>query len=117
MDGPVGLLRHEFFKVEYNMTTSFSCNKKVFDAIQETVKRTIQEVSEICKTDKLDLNVNEYNSGENHRAVHSNDMRTIAMASDALQDIIKGGLLLFIKEIKNTLKQFQEKSLTIPTSP
>ena len=116
-DGPVGLLRSEVFKVEYNMTTSFSCNKKVFDAIQETVNRTIQEVSEICKTDKLELNVKEYNSGENHRAVfvlHSNDMRTIAMANDALQDIIKGKILL---ANTNILKQFQEKSWTIPTSP
>ena len=87
------LPKSEALTVEYHMTTSFSCCKKVFDAVKSTVESTIMEVSNICKTDSLELQITEYQSGDASRAIfvlNSSEMKAMAMANDELQSVMKG---------------------------
>ena len=82
--------------VEHQMTTSFSCCKRVFDAVRDIVETTIKEVSTLCETDSLELKITEFGAESSERAVfviNCSDMKTMAMAHDALQDVMTGDRL------------------------
>ena len=88
--------RREPMTVEHQMTTSFSCCKRVFDAVRDSVETTIKEVSTLCKTDSLELKITEFGAESSERAVfviNCSDMKTMAMAHDALQDVMTGDRL------------------------
>ena len=90
------LQRSEPMTVEHQMTTSFSCCKKVFDAVRESVEATIKEVSALCETDSLELKITEFGAESSERAVfvlNCSDMKTMATAHDALQEVMKGDRL------------------------
>eukprot|EP00092_Neocalanus_flemingeri_P010139 GFUD01010926.1.p1 GENE.GFUD01010926.1~~GFUD01010926.1.p1 ORF type:complete len:1441 (+),score=302.82 GFUD01010926.1:406-4323(+) len=86
--------RTEKIAVEFHLSTSFSCTRKVFDILKDTIEKTIKEVAGICDSrSELSLDIKPFQSGENGRAVfylRCMDMKMLAMAKDALDEIMKG---------------------------
>ena len=88
-----GAQRFERMVVEHQMTTSFSCCRRVFDAVRESVEASIKEVSALCQTDSLELKINEFGADRAVFVINCSDLKTMAMANDALQDLMKGDRL------------------------
>ena len=110
--------RRERITAEFSMTTSFSCTRKIFDVLKDTIEKTIKEVTAICgSSSNLSLDIKPFQAGENGRAVFflkCMDMKMLAMAKDALDEIMKGKLTLSFKTLLEIC--WQVKSWIIQTS-
>ena len=81
--------RREPFSVEHQMTTSFSCSKRVRDIVETRIK----EISTLCETDSPKLKFLNVGAASSERSVYvlnCPDMKTLARAQDALEDVMKG---------------------------
>ena len=86
--------RREPVHVDFDLRTSFSCQRKIFDILKETVAKTIEEVSNLYPEEKLNLEIKPFNNcQDNDRAVFflkGTDLTVLARAKDALENILKG---------------------------
>ena len=87
--------RSEYFTVDFDLTTSFSCSRKIFDVLKESIEKTVREVSELFKKEagSLSLNIKSFTAGESSRAVFyikGTDIAVLARTKDALDNILAG---------------------------
>ena len=87
--------RREYFTVDFDLTTSFSCSRKIFDVLKDSIEKTVKEVSELFKKDagSLKLDIKSFIAGESNRAVFyikGTDIAVLARTKDALDNILGG---------------------------
>ena len=87
--------RREYCSVDFNLTTSFSCPRKVFDVLRETIEKTVKEVSDLFVEDSesLKLDIKPFEDGERSRAVfyiRGTNLAVLARTKDALDNILTG---------------------------
>ena len=87
--------RSEYFTVDFDLTTSFSCSRKIFDVLKDSIEKTVKEVSELFKKDagSLKLDIKSFIAGESSRAVFyikGTDIAVLARTKDALDNILAG---------------------------
>ena len=92
------LSRRGEIQVDFDLSTSFSCSRKIFDVLQDTIKSTIEEVSRVISKDSssLSLEIKTHKAGEEGRAVFylkGTDLAVLAHAKDALDSVLKGECL------------------------
>ena len=94
-DGGTQDLRREYFSVDFDLTTSFSCPQRIFEVLKDTIERTVNEVSELFTRDseRLSLVIKRFETGESSRAVFyikGTNVAVLARTKDALDNILTG---------------------------
>ena len=94
-DGGTQDLRREYFSVDFDLTTSFSCPQRIFEVLKDTIERTVNEVSELFTRDseRLSLVIKKFETGESSRAVFyikGTNVAVLARTKDALDNILTG---------------------------
>ena len=96
--------RSEYFTVDFDLTTSFSCPRKIFDVLKESIEKTVREVSELFRAaGSLSLNIKSFTAGDSSRAVFyikGTDIAMLARTKDALDNILAGRILVMFSTFK-----------------
>ena len=84
----------EQIEADFDLTTSFSCPRRIFDVLKDSIEATVKEVSQFFKKEEeLNLSIDLYNSGKSDRAVFKlkgTDLSVLARTKDALDNILRG---------------------------
>ena len=95
------IIKHGKVQVDFDLTTSFSCSRRIFDVLKDSIEASVKEVSAIFNKDseKLDLTIKPYQNGDNDRAVFylkGTDLSVLARTKDALDNILRGIMIILL---------------------
>ena len=89
--------RTEQIEADFDLTTSFSCPRRIFDLLKNAIEATVKEVDQLFNknSDHLSLNIEQHQAGQhgNERAVFflkGTELSILARTKDALDSILKG---------------------------